>query len=515
MKKLLFSITLLVLTTAAANAQVPEDAIRYSWYPQNASARILGAGGVMGSVGGDITAGYVNPAGIGFYRVSEAVFTSGFGLTNTKASYRGNTTKESSNAFSFGPSGAIIARQQNRNNRSDAIAISFTQNASFKNTIHYKGLNNYSSYAEQFAEEFSGLNKSISEVLNTNSIAPYTAAPALYTYLIDTVRVNGNLIVKAAPEYILDQGKALQQDMIRNTKGGLYEVNLAYGSNLGAKWLWGASVGIPLVNYESNTVFSETDTSADQNNHFRSFSFTDNFTTKGAGVIARLGVIYRPKEYIRLGFAIHTPTYMTLTDSRQTTLHTIVENPVFDTTINSTMFTNGERGEAKYVQTSPLRAVLSASYVFREITEVSKQRGFLSADIEYVNHNGSRFSSDSNQPTSGEKAYYKELNTVVKDIYKGNFNFRVGGELKFNTIMARLGFGYYGSPYKEAPSKANKMTFSGGLGYRNKGFFVDLTYVHLVTNDFDVPYRLAAAQNTYASLKQMRENVLATVGVKF
>jgi len=104
---------------------------------------------------------------------------------------------------------------------------------------------------------------------------------------------------------------------------------------------------------------------------------------------------------------------------------------------------------------------------------------------------------------------------VVKDIYKGNINLRLGGEIKFNTIMGRLGFGYYGSPYKDAPANANKMTMSGGLGYRNKGFFTDLTYVHLITNDFDVPYRLEAKQNTFAAIKQQRSMVTATFGVKF
>ena len=46
----------------------PEDALRYSFYPQNGSARNLAIGGAMGSLGGDITATYVNPAGLGFYK---------------------------------------------------------------------------------------------------------------------------------------------------------------------------------------------------------------------------------------------------------------------------------------------------------------------------------------------------------------------------------------------------------------------------------------------------------------
>ena len=56
---------------------------------------------------------------------------------------------------------------------------------------------------------------------------------------------------------------------------------------------------------------------------------------------------------------------------------------------------------------------------------------------------------------------------------------------------------------------------SGGLGYRNKGFFVDLTYMYLINKDFNIPYRLQNLQNVYAGIKQQRSNIIATVGLKF
>jgi len=158
--------------------------------------------------------------------------------------------------------------------------------------------------------------------------------------------------------------------------------------------------------------------------------------------------------------------------------------------------------------------VLSASYVFREVSNVKRQRAFLTADIEYVHHKGSRFGSDNEEPTEQEKAYYKSLNKVVSAYYKGSFNFRVGGELKFNTIMGRLGFAYYGNPYKDAAYKANRVLLSGGLGYRDKGFFVDLTYVYAISKDVNFPYRLEDRANTYATTKQIRGNVVASIGFK-
>ena len=514
MQKILIVTFLFIATNTFA--QIPEDAIRYSWYPQNGTARALAIGGAIGSLGGDITSNFVNPAGIGFYRTNEATFSSGFAFNSIKTDYRQNTLTEKKQQFNFAPAGFVLALQNNYNkNHSNAFSIAATQTANFNNIIHFKGLNNFSSFSEQFAEEFSKLNTSIGNVLNTNSIAPYTSAPALFTFLIDTVSTPNGTKIKAAPEYILAAGQALQQEMNKTTKGGSYEVAFTYAGSDLKKIFWGISLGIPIVNYESNTTFSENDTSSNNSNHFKYFSFNDNFTTKGAGLNAKIGVIYRPQDYIRLGLAIHTPSYMALADSRQTSLQTELENPVGSFSVSSDRFTEGKRGFARYIQSSPLKIIASGSYVFREVADVTKQRGFVSADIEYVNHKGSRFSSDAQQPTLDQQSYYKSLNNVVKDTYKGNVNVKLGGEVKFNTIMGRLGFGYYGNPYKDKPVKANKMTMSGGLGYRNKGFFVDLTYIYLINNDFNIPYRLENLQNVYAGIKQQSSNIMATVGVKF
>ncbi len=518
MKKYLLILNLIIST--AIVAQVPEDALRYSFYPQNGSARNLAIGGAMGSLGGDINATYVNPAGLGFYKTNEFVLTPGFLLNNNKANFRETTHQNKKNSLGFGTSGWVFGfGTRYKPKISNAVSIAVTQTANFNNSIQYKGLNNFSSFSEQFAEEFAKSGLTIDKALNTNSALPYGSAPALYTYLIDTVSsiINGQRVyqVKGAPEYILDAGQALRQEMNRTTTGGITEFALGFAHNYEDKWFFGGTLGVPLVNYKSITNFKEFDTSNNPTNHFKQFEYTDDFTTKGIGFNAKLGVIYKPQEYIRLGLAIHTPTFMGLTDKRVTTIATQLENPIGNFSGTSKTFTNNQPGESKYLQTTPFKAIVSASYVFREVANTKKQKGFVTADVEYVNHKGAKFSSDNETPTDGEKAYYKQLNEVVKGEYKGNFNFKLGGELKFNTIMGRLGFAYYGNPYKDAPSKVSRMLLSGGLGYRNKGMFIDLTYVHGITKNIDLPYRLEDRANTYASLKQQQGNIVATVGFKF
>ncbi|MEJ7587495.1 MAG: hypothetical protein WKI04_08035, partial [Ferruginibacter sp.] len=387
--------------------------------------------------------------------------------------------------------------------------------ANYNNTIQYNGLNNLSSFSEQWAEQLGKSGQSIDDALNNPSFA-YGTAPALYTYLVDTFQVNGNVQVRSLPENILDAGQALRQQNSLETKGAQYEIAIGYAMNKNDKFQFGFSVGIPFMHYNSITTFRESDTSSNILNGFESFSYIDDYTTTGAGINAKLGIIYKPMEHIRLGFALHTPTYMvSLKDKRTANLVSNTENYEGQREASSYLFTNDQPGESKYSMLTPLKVLISGSYVFRSIEDVRKQKGFITADIEYVNHKGSNFYSANEAPTPDEKTYYKALNNVVNDMYKGNFNFRVGGELKFNTIMGRLGFAYYTNPYKDEELKANRMLLSGGLGYRHKGFFIDLTYIHSFNKDVHFPYRVEDRANTFASINDQRGNIVASVGFKF
>ncbi len=505
------------LSSIATYAQVPEDALRYSYFPQNGTARNLSIGGAMGSLGGDITSVFVNPAGIGNYRTGEFVITPGLFLNNNKTDFRCTLNRNKQNIFGIGPIG-IVYGMNNKYNRkySEAYSLAITQTADFNNTIHYKGLNNYSSYSEKFAEEFAKSGYSIDEAVAPNTAFPYTSALALNTYLIDTFRIAGDLKVKGLPEFIVEDGKALMQENTTKTSGGMYEIALGYAMNQQDKLLLGGSIGVPIIDYKNITSFTESDTSSNTNNGFNYLTYTDEFKTMGAGVNLKLGLIYRPKEYIRLGIALHTPTYMfMMKDTRATSLTADTEDYEGLRSETSSTFTNGIPGESRYTMITPWRAMISGSYVFREIQDVRKQKAFVTADIEYVNHQGSKFYSANEQPTLDETAYFKSLSSVIKQQYKGNFNFRLGGELKFNTIMGRLGFAYYTNPYRDRELKARKMLVSGGLGYRNKGFFVDLTYVHAFNKDPNFPYRLEDKANTYATVKNQRGNIVASVGIKF
>ncbi|MFM2358719.1 MAG: hypothetical protein RLY16_712, partial [Bacteroidota bacterium] len=298
MKKILPCI--LIIIGFSASAQIPEDVLRYSFLPQTGTARSLAIGGAMGSLGGDISAAYVNPAGVGNYRTGEVAFTPGLLFNKNKFDFRGTSGNNSRNAFDFGLLGVALGSTDAYNKkRSNSVVFAISQTANFNNTRYYKGYNNYSSYAEQWAEQLSASGQTLDQALNNPSFA-FGTAPAIYTYLVDTFSVNGNLQVKALPEFALTGGNALLQEKNVKSSGGIYELAFSYAANFDEKFLIGFTAGVPILNYKNTSTYSETDTSANTRNRFGSFTYSDEFSAKGAGVNLKFGVIYKPQEYIRL-----------------------------------------------------------------------------------------------------------------------------------------------------------------------------------------------------------------------
>lgn len=66
MKKIIFILTSFCLCRLPYWPRIPLMALRYSWNVSSGTARQQAVGGAMASLGGDLSAAYVNPAGLGF-----------------------------------------------------------------------------------------------------------------------------------------------------------------------------------------------------------------------------------------------------------------------------------------------------------------------------------------------------------------------------------------------------------------------------------------------------------------
>jgi hypothetical protein len=502
-----------------AAAQLPEDALRNSWTTPSGTARQQAIGGAMGSIGGDITAGYVNPAGLALYKTNEIVLSPGWQLFNsTRSGYLGtNASGPAVNHFSMGASGLVLTLPSYTPGVTNTLALAVNRTADFNSHVSYRGINTYSSFAEQYAEEFANSGLDINSGVASPSL-DYGTRMALYSYLIDTATVNGSLQVIAQPD---KSGKLLQQNDVRST-GGITELQISIAGNQQDKWYLGASLGVPILNYTRYQTYTETDVSGNPDNDFESFTYRETYHTSGAGINGKVGAIFSPSRPWRIGLAITTPTDFALTDRISASMDTHTENynnlkEVYMTSdsLDNLMGISPHPNSVQYELTTPWHFLFSGSYVFGSgQADIKSQKGFITADFEYVTTHDPHFSPRNSGDNSSANPY-DPVNEAIRENYKGTIAARLGGEMKFDKYFIRAGGAYYSNPYSQQGQKADKLYLTTGLGYRVKAFFVDLAYVMAFTHNIDFPYRLADKANSSASLQQTGGNVLLTVGMKW
>lgn len=498
-------------------AQDEWDALRYSRQTTGGTARTQAIGGAAGSLGGDITATHVNPAGLGFYKTSEVVITPGFYFKKNQSEYLGLETSANKSGMMLGGGGVVFglpSRNSGGKWRNMAVALSYNRLANFNNTTQIRGINSTTSLTDRWAEDLDNNGRPVSDE-DAQYGFPLGASLGYWNSLV--AKDNNGVYRSFVP---VTQGN-YQQDLVKET-GGLNEFSIGLGGNYNDKLYIGASLNFPTIRYERNRTFAEDD-NTDEDNDFVYLEYAENLTTEAVGFNAKLGLIYSPIPSLRLGLSYHTPSWFNMRDQSTASLQNDLEGfqpappaePIqYPLYIESGELTDGYPVDYEYKLRTPSRALASVSYIFGTDADVSKQQGFITADVEYVNYAGTKYNFS--KGPNPDPAFANSLNQVIKDTYKGAMNFRVGGEMKFTVLAVRAGFAYYGNPYNEGDIDASIKRVSGGVGYRNKGFFVDLTYVHTLNgNDIYQPYALQATTVEAASIRPSGGNVLATIGFKF
>ncbi len=457
----------------------------------------MGFGSALGSVGGDFTSLSVNPAGIGVYRRSEVMFTPSLKFNSADATYMGELNDDNTVKFNFNNLGIVFTRAERgkRYDRASWKAVSFgvgiNRLADFNRRYTYGGLmqgpaasNEHSSFSELFVND-------ANEYPGSIDVEGSLAYLGYQSYLINQDPQSGAYYSQAFWEPGLNQLRSVQE------KGGINELVFSFGGNYQERLMLGATLGVPIVRYTRDAFFEETDASGDPNNDFASFRYRQSLVTTGSGVNLKLGAIYRASDQIRLGAAIHTPTWMSLTEAFNESLTANTES------LAGIVDVANPENRFEYHMTTPWRAVLSA-------TGFLGTSGFITADYEYVGYNSMRFRFE-NEYSDAERVRNQEL----RNNFQGTSNFRLGAEFRLDNIFIRGGGGYYGNPYKDGDNKMSRLDLSLGLGYRTESFFMDLGFVHSRFDQTERPYTLPEPVVVpVADIEHSLNNIALTIGWK-
>ncbi len=508
MKKLFFLI--LMGSSLTMFAQEPEDGLRLSWFTPSGTARSNALGGAMGSLGGDLSSNHINPAGLGFYKSSELLLTPKFLVQSNNFSYRGNSSSTTDAKSNFGSVGIVFADGQKRNNwTSTAFSISFNQIANFNNHYSFSGKNNFSSYSEKYLEEL------VKDQADTNSALGnyiFGSSLAFRTYLVDTTAdAKGGV---TGYQSLVPLSTGVNQSYDAYTTGSYDELAFGWGGNMEDKLYLGASFIMPMIKYTKSLTYSEADATSNPDNSFGAFIIDEHFSSRGWGLGAKLGIIYKPESFLRVGLTIHTPQIISFRDQMSASMTTNTEKYAGIQSASSSELNNGYPGTREYTVSTPLKTTLSTSYFFASPSKPTQPLGFITADLEFVNYAATRFYSNSYDKESTD--YYNLVNDAIKFSYKNNVNFKLGSEIKITSNwMIRGGAAYYGSPYKDETLKASRVVLSGGIGYRTNRNFIDFTIVSSTTKDAIFPYRLNDKPNTYANFTGNQTLFNIGYGIRF
>jgi long-subunit fatty acid transport protein len=275
--------------------------------------------------------------------------------------------------------------------------------------------------------------------------------------------------------------------------------------NFSNKLYFGASLGLQNFNYQQTSAHTETDVNNNIPN-LNSFTFNEYLNASGYGGNLKVGVIFRPVDFIRLGAAFHSPTFYSITSDFHTSVDASYDIPIGVNGYYSDLSMDGF--SKKNVLITPWKFVGSFALQI-------KQFGILSMDYERVDYSSMRLSGNEN---IGQ-------NDSVKSAYKAANNFRFGAEGKIGPIALRAGLGLYGSPSKGISEIAYK-TYSAGIGYRGKSFYCDLAYVILKYSNNYTLYQHTEQQGInglpswsnspqVASIDNNLNRFVATIGFRF
>jgi hypothetical protein len=496
--KYILSAIAIVAFAQNTHAQYYQDALRFSTFQPGATSRIRAIGNAGTAVGGDLSSIGNNPAGLGFFTKSEMSITPEYNGSKVSGNYLGTKTNDSKSSLNLNNAAIVFYSRVNTPRGADKnsgwlsvnFGVGYNRTNNYYENISYGGKNNASSIADYYANLVNDQNKSSG--LNTNTI-PAAGTLSGFAYdqnLIDFYTASngfrGNVLL----------GENQVNNIIRT--GGQSQIDFSLGANYGNKFYIGGGFGIATLRYNSLNTFSETGTAnvitnANTNpvttaNQSYASSYTQEQETRGTGINAKIGFIYKPVEAVRIGAVFTSPTYYNIQDNYTESL---------STRLNGTAAgTDGENYPLEYNLRTPLK-VAGGLAVF------AGKLGFISGDIEYVDYSSAKLDYDND---NGD-------NTKIKQGYRGVVNTRFGAEARLTSdFFLRGGYGIQGNPLKTTGSYIK--TASGGLGYRFLNYYVDATYTHVTGSQTIYPY-IPTSGVLSADLDKKYDNVYLTVGLRF
>mgnify|MGYP001053610622 CR=1 FL=1 len=481
---------LLLCFPALMTAQTAFDIYSISQNELRGTARYVSMAGAYGALGGDLSSISLNPGGIGVYRSSDIGITIDLDIYSSKA---GNSEMTKTDRFKvYANNVGYVGTKRFNSEIVPNINWGFTYNRIASFNKHYRG--RISNLSTSFSNYVAGVTNSYGwtreDLAYGSTFDPYLDGSANWMSILafDSYMMN-QLSAETGFQGLYGDGTTGSAAFETHETGGINEYAFSFGGNLCNKFYWGINFGITSFDRTTTTYYGEsldnayvvTNTGDETIREGTADYGIYNYEyLKGNGYNVKLGIIYKPIQELRLGFAFHTPTFYSFDAEYYT------ENEYSYANSEGTLqdFNGVNEGYNDYYSfkaNTPWKFVASAAAVLGG-------RGIVSMDYEYTGYD-----------TMGAEDYYGDANigtnNDIDDYYKPSHAIKIGGELRLtNNVSVRCGYSYKTSPIENGLKNnfENVNTtlmpasyvlddwtqhVTAGIGYRNNWFYADLAYV--------------------------------------
>lgn len=468
MKKIVVFI-LSICAFMGVKAQSEDFPLFFSQLGLEGTANYMSRAGAIGAIGGDIMSANYNPAGLGIYRVAEMTFSAGLNFANASAFTNDLGLKDDKTKLTFGNFGIVLPIK---------VDDSWLKYVQFS-----VGINRLKTFSNNIAMSRDILNNSFVDQVVMNDIIEYQDIENEFIRA-GVVDLDTNTMTISS---LFEAGTFNQFQRIQYS-GSVNEFSLSWSANIRDILYFGVTTGIPFADMTTLTTLTESKIGSNDET-IASYLHTKQQDLTSVGINLKLGAIFKPISPLRLGVAVHTPTYYSVTDD----FSAIVQYDNTAGSIAPTFF---------YGIQTPFRFLANAAVVLGDIS--SSIVGSISADYEYADYSMMRFDF-----TEDVVAEY-EFNTSIENIFRPAHTFRLGGEVKFGPFALRAGYAMQGNPYVEVQNDASINYTTFGFGYRKSKVGFDLAYVHSMGDSKYYWY-----DGTETNMTEIHNIIQATLVLKF
>lgn len=500
------------------------------------TARFMSMGGAFTALGGDLSTLSQNPAGIGVYRRNEIGATldisprSVSAVTNSATDKTKNTNVYCNNfgyvgtthldglmkTFSWGVTYNRIASFDRRFN-----AYNNPAGASLSNYVA-----SYTNVPEAEMEFRDGYNPYINSNIDWLSILSYSG------YLINA-KPGGGYEGLRSNQTVNDALSEVHES------GYTDEYAIDFGGNIDNVVMWGIGFGITSLNFNQTAVYSESlenaviptkDNAPDggvvMRNGNGGFTLNNYRSISGNGFNLKAGLIVKPINELRLGLAVHTPTWYSMSSYNSADLDYSYFNPQAPQSDNNPLAGNEytDQGMFNFRMNAPWKIMAGVAGVIGSQAIVSldyERQAYDNVTLSYQNQFGN-YQEDKNV-NSDTQEYFKAANII-----------RAGVEYRVTpAVSLRAGYNYTTSQtnnnvvdgkqevYTAGTNPAYTLnreiqSITAGIGYRYQAFYADAAYVHRnKKSTYQAFTSYNGIQAPKADLTENTNSVVLSVGFKF